>query len=101
MLKIPFVLSRRTYEQLRREIEGLKAADARLREKLAAAQQAKDGAVKQADDLRKGKERLRQRIETLKKSLVQSERVNEQLKERISALSEANEDLERRLSNTP
>ncbi len=101
MLKIPFVLSRRTYEQLRREIEGLKAANDRLREKLAAALKEKEVAVGHADEHRRGKERLRQRVESLKKSLAKAERVNEQLEERVTALTNANQELEGRLAGRP
>ena len=98
MLRLPHVLSRRSYDKLVKEIEGLRSTNERLREKLAAAQEAKVVAVKQAEDLRKGKERLRLKVASVKKSLDQSVRVNEQLQVKVSALIEANEALERRVA---
>jgi predicted RNase H-like nuclease (RuvC/YqgF family) len=93
MLKIPYLLSRRTFDELQREIERLRTAHERMREKVEEAQQAMTTALNQAEEQRRGKERIRLKNAALKKSLGQARRVTEQLEKRVATLLAANAEL--------
>jgi len=81
---------------LRKRIEDLQRDNDQLRARVVAAQQEKQGALKQAEEARVEKERLRVKLRELKDQIKGQEKVDETLRKRISDLQEANELLQRK-----
>ncbi len=80
--KFPFVrfdesAHRARLREMQRDIDG-------LRERLQAAQGAKSAATKQADELRKEKDRIRQSLSQQKKTNDELQRINDRLGAKIS-----------------
>jgi len=82
---------------LRQRIADLQKDNDQLRSRVVAAQQEKQGALKQAEEARVEKERLRVKIRELKEQIRTHEKVEETLRGRVSELQEANELLQRKM----
>ena len=73
-------------EAKEREIAELKAEVADLRERLIAAQEAKNQAIRQMEELRQEKEKLRTRVNSQRKEIDEMERIQSRLQEKILEL---------------